>query len=72
MKRSSLKNFLNKQRTHKNYRMQRSLCDDLQRKTKNKYFTNLNIKNIADSKTFWKTNKPNSNEKGSRCSKMIL
>ena len=56
-KRSRLKNLLNKQRTHENwvnYKMQRNQCVNLLRKTKKNYFTNLNIKDITDSKTFWK------------------
>ena len=36
------------------------------------YFTNLNIKDITDSKTFWKTIKPDFNEKGSSFDKIIV
>ena len=36
------------------------------------YLTNLNIKDITDSKTFWKTIKPDFNEKGSSFDKIIL
>ena len=75
VKRSRLKNLFKKQRTHKNwvnYKMQRSHRVNLLRKTKKNYFTNLNIKDITNSKTFGKTMKPNFNEKGSSSSKIIL
>ena len=42
------------------------------RKAKKNYVTNLNIKDITDSKIFWKTVKLNFNEKGSASSKIIL
>ena len=42
------------------------------RKTKKNYFTNLNTVDITDSKIFWKTIKPNFNEKCSSSSKIIL
>ena len=75
MKRSRLKNLFNKQRTHKNrvnYKMQQNHCVNLLRKTKNNYFTNLNIIDITDSQIFWKTIKPNFHEKGSSSSKIML
>ena len=34
--------------------MQQNHSANLLRKTKKNYFTNLNIKDITDSKTFWK------------------
>ena len=52
--------------------MQQNHSANLLRKTKKNYFTNLNIKDITDSKTFWKTIKPNFNGKGSSSSKIIL
>ena len=52
--------------------MQRNHCVHLLRKTKKNYFTNLNMKDITDSKTFWKTIKPNFYEKGSSSMKIIL
>ena len=52
--------------------MQQNQCVNLLRKTKKNYFTNLNIKDITDSKTFWKTIKPNFDEEGSGSSKTIL
>ena len=52
--------------------MQQNHCVNLLRKTKKNYFTNLNIKDITDSKTFWKTIKPNFDEEGAGSSKTIL
>ena len=52
--------------------MQQNHCVNLLRKTKKNYFTNLNMKDITDSKTFWKTIKPNFDEEGSGSSKTIL
>ena len=52
--------------------MLKNHCVNLLRKTKKNYFTNLNIKDVIDSKTFWKTIKLNLNEKGSSFSKIIL
>ena len=75
MKRSRLKNLFNKQRTHENWvncKMQQNHCVNLLKKTKKNHFTNLNIKGITDSKTFWKTNQSNFNEKGSSSIKIML
>ena len=52
--------------------MQRNYCVNLLRIAKKNYVTNLNIKDITDSKIFWKTVKLNFNEKGSASSKIIL
>ena len=55
MKQSRLKNLFNKKRTHKNWvncKIQQNHCVNLLRKAKKNYFTNLNIENITDSKTF--------------------
>ena len=51
--------------------MQRNHCVNLLRKTKKNYFTNSN-KAKADGKTFWKTTKPNFNEKGSSLVKLYF
>ena len=40
------------------YTKQRNLCVKLLRITKRKYYANLNIKKIKDSRTFWKTIRP--------------
>ena len=57
LKRSKLKNKYNKKRNYENwslYKKQRNYCLSLLRKTKKSYFEKLNIKEIADNKTFWK------------------
>ena len=75
MVRSKLKNKYNKNRTEENwdsYKKQRNFCVSLLRKTKKDYFNNLNIKNITDSKAFWKTIKPYFSDKGLKTSSLIL
>ena len=42
------------------------------KKAKKNYFTNLNIKEITDTKTFWKTIKSSFNETSSSSSKITL
>ena len=51
-----LKNTSNENKT--NYMQQRNHCVSFLRKTKREYCTNLDEKNICDSKTFWKIVKP--------------
>ena len=61
MLRTKLRNKFLKNRSNenkKNYVKQRNHCVSLLRKTKREYYSNLNEKNICDSKTFWKTVKP--------------
>ena len=75
MKQLKLKNLFNKQRTQENWvncKMQWNHCVNLLLKTKKNYFANVNVKDITDSNTFWKTIKPNFNKKGSSSSKIIL
>ena len=40
------------------YTKQRNFCVSLLRKTKKRYYENLNIKFVVDNKLFWKTVKP--------------
>ena len=40
------------------YTRQRNYCVSLLRKTKREYYSNLDVKNITDNKTFWKIVKP--------------
>ena len=57
MKRSRLSNNFLKNRTEENeilYNRQRNYCASLLRKSKRRYYENLNIKNVTDSKLFWK------------------
>ena len=75
MHRSKYKNCFNKCRTHENwcnYKTQRNYCVSLLRKTKQQYFKNLNLNDVTDNKTFWRTIKPYFNEKGSGSDKIAL
>ena len=57
MKRSRLSNNFLRNRTEENeilYNRQRNYCASLLRKSKRRYYENLNIKNVTDSKLFWK------------------
>ena len=59
--RSRLKNNLNKQRPDENwdnYKKQRNFCVKVLHQTKEKYFSDINVKSISDNKRFWKTIKP--------------
>ena len=61
MKRTRLQNQFLKNRTDKNesrYTKQRNYCVSLLRKTKTPYYSNLDEKNVTDSKAFWKTVNP--------------
>ena len=66
MKRSRLRNNFLKNRTEENktlYTKQRNYCVSLLKKSKKKYFANLNEKDILDNKLFWKTIKPSLSDK---------
>ena len=61
MTRSRLRNKFLKEKSADSkiaYDKQRSCCVNLLRRTKKKYFTNINISSITDNKKFWKTVKP--------------
>ena len=61
MTRSRLKNIYLKIRIGKNlvnYKEQQNFCTNLICKTKQKYFCNLNMKDLNDNKKFWKKVKP--------------
>ena len=75
MKKSELKNKYNKKRNYENwslYKKQRNYCLSLLRKTKKAYFEKLNIKEIGNNKTFWKTVRPYFSDKDNKSSKIIL
>ena len=58
MKRSRFRNQFLKARTDENksrYTKQRNYCVQLLRKTKARYYSNLDEKNVTDNKAFWKT-----------------
>ena len=61
MKRSKLKNKVNKERNPKNwsnYKQQRNYCSNLLKESKTRHFNNLNVKYITENKRFLKTIKP--------------
>ena len=71
-KRTQLRNRYLRKRSYQNkriYTKQRNFCVSLLRKTKKKHYANLNHKDIADNKQFWRTvkllisDKSKSNEK---------
>ena len=45
-------------KSKRKYTKQRNYCVSLLRKSKREYYSNLDVKNITDNKTFWKTVKP--------------
>ena len=61
MKRSRLRNLYLKDKTETSriaYIKQRNYCESLLRKTKKDHHANLDEKDVADNKQFWKTVKP--------------
>ena len=75
MHRSILKNVFNKNRTPKtwdSYKKQRNFCVNLLRKTKRKYFENIDVKDINNNKKFWNKIKPFFSNKASNTNKLML
>ena len=75
MKRYKLKNKYNKKRNYENwslFKKQRNYCASLLRKTKKAYFEKLNLNEIGDNKTFWKTVWPYFSDKDNKSSKTTL
>ena len=75
MHRSKLKNIFHKTRAKEDWnsnKKQRNLCVNLLRNTKKDYFQKLNVKDLTDNKTFWKTIKPFLSNKGLNSNKLIL
>ena len=73
MHRFKLKNRFNKCRSHENwcnYKTQLNYCVSFLRKAKQQYFKNLNLNDVTDNKSFWRTIKPYFNEKGSGSDKI--
>ena len=61
MTRSKLRNKYNKNRTPKNwiiFKKQRNKCVKILRNVKKEYLSNLNVKDVTDSRKFWSTVKP--------------
>ena len=74
MLRSRLKNNFNKKRSDENwdnYKKQRKFCVKLLRQTKEKHFSDINVKSISDNKKFWKTIKPFFSNKGLNTNNMM-
>ena len=76
MHRSRLKNIqYNKYRTEDNCtncKKQINFCVNLLCKTKTEYFQKVNVKDLSDSKKFWKTIKPFFSHKGLNSNKLML
>ena len=75
MLRSKLKNNFKKQRSDgnwDNYKKQRNFCVKLLHQTKEKYFSDINVKSISDNKRFWKTIKPFFSNKDLNTKNMML
>ena len=70
LKNTYLKTLNNQNR--ENYKKQRTFCRNLVLKTKWEYFYNLNIKDLNDSKNFWKQIKPFFSDKGLETNDIIL
>ena len=75
MTRSRLRNIYLKNRSDNNkreYNKQRNYCVSLLRKTKTKYYGNLNEKDLTDNKQFWRTVKPLLSDKIKSSEKITL
>ena len=75
MHRSKFKNIYNKARSNEdwdNYKNLRNFCVNLLRNTKKDYFQKRNIKDLTDTKKFWKIIKPFFSNKGINSNKLIL
>ena len=75
MKRSELQTKYMKYKTNEYLRAlkkQRNFCSKLYKKERKKFYSNLDMNNITNNKTFWKTVKPFLTNKGSSVSKITL
>ena len=75
MMRSRLRNIYLKDRSDnskREYNKQINYCVSLLRKTKNKYYGNLNEKDLTDNKQFWQTVKPLLSDKIKSSKKITL
>ena len=75
MRRSELETKYHKHRdiqSLKQYKKQKKFCRKLYKKEKKKHYSKLNIKDIIDSKKFWKTVKPLISDKCNVSSKINL
>ena len=75
MLRSRLKNNFKEQRSNENwesYKKQRNLCVKLLHQSRDKYFSDINVRSIFDNKKFRKTIKPIFSNKGLNRNNMML
>ena len=75
IRRSRVKNICNKKRSYGNWdkhEKQRIFCVKLLHKTKQDYFNNIYIKNVSNTKKFWKMIKPYFSNKGLNSNKIFL
>ena len=75
MKRSKLRKKFNKERNAKNwsnYKQQRKCYSNLLKKSKTRYFNNLDVKDATQSKRLWKTMKPLFTDKTKNSNNIIL
>ena len=75
MKRSQLESKYIKQPTIENmnnYKKHKNFCSKLYKKERQKFYSQLDIKNVTDNKLFWKTMKPFLSEKCTLSSKISL
>ncbi len=54
------------------YKKQKNFCSRLYKKERKKYYTNLDVRKITDSKKFWKTTKPFFSDKSADKTDIIL
>ena len=55
-----------------NYTKQRNYCVNLLKREKKKYYSNIKLENVLDSKKFWKTIKPLFSEREKSKNKITL
>ena len=75
MRRSQLKRKFNNNKSQENskkYKQQKNYCVKFLRKTKKKYFQNMDVNKVNDNKMFWKTVKPRFSNKCRTANRNIL
>ena len=73
MLRSQLRNKMHLSHEYRvAFKRQKNYCNRLYKRERERYYTNLNMKNITDNKKFWKTIKPFFTDKGGSRNKVVL
>ena len=75
MKRSKLRNKFNEKRKFENwseYKRQRNLCSNLLKQSKKRHINSLNVNDVIENKTLWKTIKSLFTEKNKTTTNIIL